>query len=92
MRKSSMAMGRRSSSHVTGVDTGARGRGRTEYTDANVRPHAFWLKSTWTRSRGRISLRYTAVVSRGWRRAMSSEMVLATVQTSFCVGPRTIGT
>ena len=31
------------SSQVTGVETGARGRGRTEYTDASVRPHAFWL-------------------------------------------------
>src|SRR2546425_6623122 len=57
MRKSSIASGPRSSSHVTGVETGARGRGRTEYTEASVRPHAFWLKSTCTRSRGRISLR-----------------------------------
>src|SRR5437879_3448512 len=43
--------------HLTDVEAGARGRGRTEYTEASVRPHAFWLKSTCTRSRGRISLR-----------------------------------
>lgn len=29
--------------HVTGVETGACGLGRTEYTDDNVRPQAFWL-------------------------------------------------
>ena len=28
---------------VIGVETHARGCGRTEYTDASVRPHAFWL-------------------------------------------------
>jgi hypothetical protein len=28
---------------VSGAETGARGRGRTEYTEARVRPHAFWL-------------------------------------------------
>ena len=31
------------SSHVTGLGIVARGCGRTEYTDASVRPHAFWL-------------------------------------------------
>jgi hypothetical protein len=38
-----MASPRAISAHVTGVDTLARGRGRTEYTEASVRPHAFWL-------------------------------------------------
>src|SRR5215472_16185403 len=42
-RKSSMAMPRSTSSQVTGVETGARGRGLGEYTEASVRPHAFWL-------------------------------------------------
>src|SRR5262249_39921655 len=42
-RKSSIATPRSISCHVTGVDTAARGLGRTEYTDASVRPHAFWL-------------------------------------------------
>src|SRR6185437_4826836 len=31
------------SSQLTGVDTVARGVGRTEYTEASVFPHAFWL-------------------------------------------------
>src|SRR5687767_5922937 len=43
MRKSSIAIPFSISFHETGVDTGARGRGRGEYTDASVRPHAFWL-------------------------------------------------
>jgi hypothetical protein len=41
--KSSISMPRSTSSQVTGVETGALGFGRTEYTDASVRPHAFWL-------------------------------------------------
>ena len=32
-----------SSSHVTGADTVASGRARTEYADAIVRSRAFWL-------------------------------------------------
>jgi hypothetical protein len=32
-----------SSSHLTGVDTVASGRARTEYADAIVRSRAFWL-------------------------------------------------
>ena len=28
---------------LTGADTVASGVGRGEYTDASVRPHAFWL-------------------------------------------------
>src|SRR2546427_13149074 len=43
IRKSSMATPRVTSSHVTGVDTEARGCVHTEQTDASVRPHAFWL-------------------------------------------------
>src|SRR5438105_1123601 len=43
MRKSSMRKRRSTSSQVTGVDTVASFVGRTEYTDASVRPHAFWL-------------------------------------------------
>ena len=36
-------MPRSISSHVTGVDTLATVVGRTQYTLASVRPHAFWL-------------------------------------------------
>src|SRR5688500_8775812 len=43
MRKSSIASPFSISFHETGVDTGARGLGRGEYTDASVLPHAFWL-------------------------------------------------
>ena len=32
-----------SSSHVTGAETVASGRGRTEYAEAMVRSRAFWL-------------------------------------------------
>ena len=42
-RKSSMWNPRSTSSQLTGVDTPANSLGRTEYTDARVRPHAFWL-------------------------------------------------
>ena len=41
--RAGVAIPRSTSSQVTGVDTGARVLGRTEYTDASVRPHAFWL-------------------------------------------------
>ena len=43
MRKSSIVAPASSSSHVIGVETVATGVGRGEYTDASVRPHAFWL-------------------------------------------------
>ena len=39
-RKSSIRTPRSISFHVTGVETQARGWGRTEYTDASVRVHA----------------------------------------------------
>src|SRR5262249_15520150 len=42
-RKSSIRTPLSTSFQVMGVDTQARGCGRTEYTDASVRPHAFWL-------------------------------------------------
>ena len=42
-RKSSMAMPFSTSFQVTGVDTVASGRGRTEYTEASVLPQRFWL-------------------------------------------------
>src|ERR1044071_6696219 len=42
-RKSSMRTPLSISFHDTGVETQASGCGRTEYTEASVRPHAFWL-------------------------------------------------
>src|SRR6185437_3200963 len=43
IRNASRSTPRSTSSQLTGVDTVARGVGRTEYTDASVLPHAFWL-------------------------------------------------
>ncbi len=43
MRKSSMAKPFSISVQVTGAETDAVFVGRTEYTEASVRPQAFWL-------------------------------------------------
>src|SRR5262249_8469061 len=42
-RKSSVRTPSSISRQLTGVETHARGLGRTEYTEASVRPQAFWL-------------------------------------------------
>ena len=69
-----------SSSHATGVETGAPGRGRSEYAEAMVRSRVFWLKSTKIRS-PRSSF-HQAVVTPSSRFSSSRPKAIAACRTS----------
>jgi hypothetical protein len=73
-----------SSAQVTGVDTVASGRARTEYADAIVRSRAFWLKSRNTFS-PRSSFHHLVVTSSGSRRSSSRPKASAARRTSVKV-------
>jgi hypothetical protein len=73
-----------SSSQVNGAETGACGRGRTEYAEAMVRSRAFWLKSMKTFS-PRSSFHHFVVTMVGSRRSSSRPKASAARRTSVKV-------
>ena len=63
------------SSQRSGVDTGAFGFGRTEYTDAIVFPSPFWFESMSTPRRRAFD--HSVVASFGWARAIAPATISA---------------
>ena len=63
------------SSQRRGVETGAFGFGRTEYTEAIVFPSPFWFESMSTPRRRAFD--HSVVASFGWARAIAPATISA---------------
>src|SRR5215213_8879105 len=81
-----------SSSQRSGVETGAPGRGRTEYTDAIVLPRAFWRWSTSTAPSGRFRFSHSVVARPSLRASTPRDTSSANSYVSSNVERRVIGT